>query len=250
MPKIVNSENDANVSAESEQVAKTTTLDNSRFKPKSGFGHFAEMQKAQDAVVKLSDFFIMQGQSVEIQFLDAEPIFAYTHSLKVLSTKGRELFKSFVCQKANDSEAFPEQEHCLGCEKLGFPQERAYIRVIDFRGNFKDGEFNNIPEIKLFQVSKELTKQLDTIATSLKTSKRKPKRTDGIESPLKLNEVLLTLTKSSTGSNFMLTADNSLDALEKPLTLPTNLSNPKIAAKTLLECLPYHSDTMLISLGL
>jgi hypothetical protein len=247
MPKIVNSEPNM---ANNQGATVVKTSDNSRFKPKSGFGHFTEQQKAQESIVKLSDFFIMQNQTVEVQLLDPEPAFVYTHSMKVLSSKGRELFKSFICQKANDSEAFPEQDRCLGCEKVGAPMERAYIRVVDYRGAYKEGSFNNIPEIKLFQINKELTSQLATIATSLKTSKRKPKRADGTETPLRLNEVLLTLTKTSTSSAFMLTPDNSADALEKPLTVPTNLSNQKIAEKTLVECLPFASDEMLIKLGL
>lgn len=108
-----------------------------------------------------TNFFLQDGEKIDIVLLDNDPILFGGHSIKCKSDAGKTFYRIEQCQKS-------EQEYCVLCESDNSAVSKAKsiiaFRVLDSRGSWvKDKGLDGIPAPKIFLTPLYLAKQIKTL---------------------------------------------------------------------------------------
>lgn len=138
----------------------------------------AEQKKkaAEERKNQIWDFYLRDGESAIIQFINDEPVCMDGHNLK-------DQYNNFVfvpCQ-------LDRQKHCLACRESAYLSWKAAFKVLDFREKNKKGDmvYSEKPTEKLFKVGQQLAQQIKSFVD------KKGKE---------LSEVVVEITRSGSGA--------------------------------------------------
>lgn len=109
-----------------------------------------------------TNFFLRDGEEIEIVLLDDAPTMFYGHTIKCKSKDGKTFYRTEQCQKS-------EQDYCTLCstknKAVGVAKKTIAFRIIDSRGSWdkEAGALDGVPVAKIFLTPLYLAKQFKTL---------------------------------------------------------------------------------------
>lgn len=109
-----------------------------------------------------TNFFLKDGEEIEVVLLDDAPTMFYSHTIKCKSQDGKTFYRVEQCQKS-------EQDHCVLCStnnKAVSPARKSIaFRILDSRGSWdkESSALDGIPVPKIFLTPLYLAKQLKNL---------------------------------------------------------------------------------------